>query len=459
MPLPAPFVHRMRALLGSEAEELLAALADQPRAGLRANPLKVDPAELQRMAPWPLEPVPWCPSGFLLAGEEAPGRHPYHAAGLFYLQEPSAMAVAEALAPRPGERVLDLAAAPGGKATHLSALMGDSGVLVANEVEGSRARALASNLERWGTRHALITREPPDRLAARWGAVFHRVTLDAPCSGEGMFRKSEAALADWSEESVRGCGLRQERLLLDAAELVLPGGLLAYSTCTFAPEENERVIDRFLGQRPDYQVEPVSLPGAAPGRPDWVEGDPPRPELAGAARFWPHRVAGEGHFIALLRRTGGEEGRWQGSSAPAPAREARELWRSFVESTLASDPAAGAELAMFGEQLHALSPELPSTERVRTLRSGLWLGTPRRGRFEPSHALALALRARDSLRRLELEPQDPRLDRYLQGHPLPEPGAAGWLLVTVSGFPVGWGRRAQGIVKNAYPKGLRRPPS
>ena len=460
--LPVPFVQRMRALLGAEADAFLAALEQPSRAGLRVNTLKLTPYRLLDLLPSSLAPLPWCPTGFLIESDEPLGKHPYHAAGLYYLQEPSAMAVAEALAPRPGDLVLDLAAAPGGKSTHLASLMADEGLLVANEVETSRTRALAENLERWGVRQALITNDDPRRLAERWGAVFDRVLVDAPCSGEGMFRKSQAALDQWSEKLVEGCSLRQRRLLDTAAELVRPCGWLAYSTCTFAPEENEAVIAAFLARHADFQLRPLNLPGAASGRPDWLPADLARPELAHTARLWPHRISGEGHFVALLQRADGPKTTTPWANVKDAPRAVRAAWRAFVADTLGVDPVEDAVLTTRGAHLYALPTKSLDLERVKTVRAGLWLGTLERDRFEPSHSLALTLRSTDEkgwegmeARRLDFAPHDDRLRRYLQGHPLDEPGEPGWVLMTVSGYPLGWGRRAQGVVKNFYPKGLR----
>lgn len=460
--LPVHFAQRMYTLLGADADAFLAALAQPSRAGLRVNTLKLTPDRLLDLLPSPLSPLPWCPTGFLVQGDEGLGKHPYHAAGLYYLQEPSAMAVAEALAPRSGELVLDLAAAPGGKATHLAALMGDEGLLVANEVETGRTRALAENLERWGVRQAVITNDDPRGLAERWGAVFDRVLVDAPCSGEGMFRKSQAALDQWSEKLVEGCAVRQRHLLDTAAELVCPGGWLAYSTCTFAPEENEAVIAAFLARHADFELRPLSLPGVDPARPDWLPADLARPDLAHAARLWPHRVTGEGHFVALLQRGEGPPGAPPWSRVKAAPRPVQAAWRAFVSDTLGADPVEEAILTTRGAHVYALPTKALDLERVKTVRAGLWLGTLERDRFEPSHSLALALRSPEGEgwegtegKRLDLRPDDERLRRYLQGHPLDEPGAPGWVLVTVSGYPLGWGRRTQGVVKNFYPKGLR----
>ncbi|MFN8483205.1 MAG: RsmF rRNA methyltransferase first C-terminal domain-containing protein [Anaerolineae bacterium] len=460
MHIPPVFAERMRRLLGPEAETFLTALAQPPYTGLRVNSLKLTPRRLRELVPWRLDPVPWCDDGFIVADDARPGQHPYHAAGLYYLQEPSAMLPAQALAPRPGELVLDLSAAPGGKATQMAALMGDSGLLVANEVEGSRRAALAANLERWGARSAVITGEWPQRLVERWGPVFDRVLVDAPCSGEGMFRKSEAALAQWSEKLVQGCAVRQRNLLDAAAALVRPGGYLAYSTCAFAPEEDEDVITRFLDSHSDFGLAPLHLPGAVAGRPEWA-GAGLRAELAGAARIWPHLAPGEGHFVALLRKDAGAPMPLRHVAPAAAPRAAIRLWRDFA-ACLGADPAAEMRLTLQGTRLYAVADGLP-LNGLNVVRPGLWLGDVRGSRFEPSHSLALALRPAElhgaSLPTLDMAPDDTRLARYLQGHPLEVAGEVGWVLMTVSGYPIGWGRRAQGIIKNVYPKGLRRADS
>ena len=369
------------------------------------------------------------------------------------------MTVAEALAPKPGEHVLDLAAAPGGKSTHLASLMRDTGLVVANEVNASRTRALTSNMERWGARHAVVTNEEVWRLAKRWGATFDRVLLDAPCSGEGMFRKSPEALDMWSEKNVLGCAKRQDRLLQEASELVRPGGFLVYSTCTFAPEEDEGVIATFLEGHPDFELQPIDLPGAAPGRPEWLPEELSRPELTKTARMWPHLVPGEGHFIAYLKRIDGpDEPTTEASFKPAP-KVARDLWRDFRKETLGLDPVPNAFLTVAGDKLYAIPPHTPDLHGLKLARAGVWLGTILRDRFEPSHSLALALRPDDlenMSQRLDLSPEDDRLHQYLQGHPLDDAGEDGWVLITISGYALAWGRRARGIIKNAYPKGLRR---
>jgi NOL1/NOP2/sun family putative RNA methylase len=471
----------MRALLGDEADAFFASYARGEQKGLRVNLLKLGVAEFRALAPWPMEPVPWHTSGFYLPDDVRPGKHPYHAAGLYYLQEPSAMAVVEALDVRPGQRVLDLAAAPGGKATQIAALLDNQGVLVANEVEGSRIKALGENLERWGARNVVLLNETPGRLADTFGATFDRVLLDAPCSGEGMFRRGATARLEWSVEHVAGCAVRQAGILKEAARLVRSGGLLVYSTCTFAPEENEQRIAEFLSEHDGWEL--VDIPkrhGIAPGKPEW--GGSPEPVetlyitslLQRAARLWPHRVAGEGHFIACLRKVsagveieapsllaaGSQQGRRgkrpnrrePGTTGEAVSQAALEAWTSFESRSLTVALPHG-QITSRNDQLFLTPRELPEMEGLRVVRPGLWLGTSKPGRFEPSHALALALRAGDAQMTIPLDSD--AAERYLRGETWPMAGPDGWALVTVDGWPLGWGRRVGGIVKNFYPKGLR----
>ncbi len=459
MTLPVAFERKMRTLLGTEASAFFESLKAPPQIGLRVNTQKVAPEAFRTLAPWQLKPVPWCPSGFRVEEPGVrPGLHPLHRAGVYYLQEPSAMAVAEALAPRPGEWVIDLASAPGGKSTQLASALGGQGLLVANEVDAKRVRALGENLERWGAKNAVITSESVGTLAQRWGAVFDRVLLDAPCSGEGMFRKSDEALAQWREGLVAACAARQGTLLAEASALVKPDGVMVYSTCTFAPEENEAVVSAFLRAHEDFRLEPLELPGASPGRPDWLAVA--HPEVSHTARFWPHKVAGEGHFVARFRRTAGELGRVPLSTPPTLPRAARDHWSAFRNATLPPQAFSDAALALQGNGLFALPERFPALHGVRTLRPGLWLGTLKKNRFEPSHSLALALTPADlqTMQTLELSPDDPALTRYLRGDVLEAPGSDGWVVVTIGGFALGWGRRSQGVLKNFYPKGLRLPP-
>lgn len=451
--LPAAYRDRTRALLGPEANAFLAGYDRPAVAGLRVNPAKITLGELRRRTGWRLHPVPWCPEGAYVDPAERAGSHPYHAAGLFYLQEPSAMAVAGAMRVSPGQRVLDVAAAPGGKSTHLAALLAGEGLLVANEIHPARIKALGENLERWGAPNVVMTNAEPDRL----GGVYDRVLVDAPCSGEGMFRRDPAAVAEWSPERVSGSAERQLRILRSVAPRVAPGGLLLYSTCTFNMEENERVVAAFLAEHRGWSL--VDIPktgGIWPGIcQDGLTADR-------MARLWPHRLAGEGHTLALLQAPGDEPDREEpaatstNTDAADPA--ALATWRALVGTTLAIDPTErwGGVLRLVDDRL-TLTPAAAGDldlGQARVVRNGLWLATVKPGRVEPSHALALALRPEDAANRLDLSVAE--AGPYLAGHPVTATGAPGWVLVTVDGFPLGWGKRTGSTVKNHYPKGLRR---
>ena len=439
--LPTEFCERMRTLLGECADAFFAAY-DKPRhTALRFNPRK---AAAVPALPFGLRPVPWAAHGYYYPPDARPGLHPYHDAGVYYLQEPSAMAPAMLLDAQPGERVLDLCAAPGGKSTQLAAAMAEQGLLVCNEIHPKRAQILSSNIERLGFGNTLVLNETPARLAQRFPGYFDRVLVDAPCSGEGMFRKEAAAVTDWSRETVALCAERQLGILREAAELVRPGGRLVYSTCTFAPEENEGVIGAFLRERPDYEIISVEAPYFAPGHPEWADGNP---ALAKTYRLWPHLLEGEGHYAAVLRRTDGI------SAAPCPTERGIALpadFLRFAEATLPPLPAGQAVL--FGQKLYLLPPDTPALAGLRVLRAGLELGQLRKGRFEPAHALAHWL---DEAAQTESFPADsPEIARYLHGETLPT-GKNGWILVQVDGYGLGWGKATAGVLKNHYPKGLR----
>ncbi len=305
--IPTAFLKRMESLLGDEFVDFLSCYDRYPESGLRVNTLKLTPVEFLQLSPLELAPIAWCPAAFHIPENAQPGKHPHHAAGLYYLQDPSAMLAAEVLAPAPGERVLDLAAAPGGKSTHLAALMQGQGMLVANEIHPKRVWELAENLERWGAVNTTITNETPERLADHFGAYFDKVLLDAPCSGEGMFRKSEAARLAWSPALVESCARRQVALIDQAARLVLPGGCLLYTTCTFSAEENEGVISAFLESHLDFELRDCAM-----GYDAWsyaTQAVSANADMRQTVRLWPQRIQGEGHFLALLRRIDGEQPR------------------------------------------------------------------------------------------------------------------------------------------------------
>lgn len=461
--IPALFLERMSRLLGDEYPAFAQSLNAAPKSGLRVNTLKLTPDAFREIAPFPLgDAVPWCDSAVTMperGTSSSPGLHPYHTAGLYYMQDPSAMSPAELLAPQPGDRVLDLAAAPGGKTTHLAALMQGRGLLVANEIKDKRVGHLAQNMERWGAGNVVITNETPERLADHFGAYFDRVLVDAPCSGEGMFRKDMGARIDWSPEMVEGCAVRQLNILRVAAKLVRPGGFLLYSTCTFAPEEDEAIVNGLLRGFTDSnglgQFDVVALPqfpGFMPGRPEWLEDATASPTLSGAARLFPHRLAGEGHFACLLQKKDGDE--LSRAWAPKRIRLSKEhwgLWRGFAQDVLSVD-LTEERLRVVGERLYFVPEESPDFGRLRIIHPGVWLGTFKKDRFEPAHPLALFLKPGEAKNTLDLPVAGRELAAYLRGESL-ESDAKGWTVVTVSGFGIGWGKGVQGTLKNHFPRG------
>ncbi len=429
--LPEAFLQRIRAQLGAEYDAFLESL-ERPRAvALRLNPLKCDSLRLPFMG----DTVPWEPMGCYYDPEARPGLHPFHEAGVYYLQEASAMCAVALLDPQPGERVLDLCAAPGGKSTQIAGRMQGKGFLLCNEYVHKRARILSQNIERMGVANAFVTNADPARLSSQLPEFFDRILVDAPCSGEGMFRKEEAAVTDWSQETVEMCARRQADILAEAAKMLRPGGRLVYSTCTFAPEENEGAITEFLVSHPDFVPESVDAP--------WFT-----PAGAGMFRLWPHKLLGEGHFAAVLRKLGEAD-------SPTPARKFSEKlpkeWLDFSNDLGIRLPPGRPEL--FNQNLLWLPEEAPEALHISFLRKGLELGEVKKGRFEPAHALALWLK--NANRTVPLSAGGAQIKQYLHGDTLPCT-QKGWCLVQVDGFSIGWGKGDGNCLKNHYPKGLRR---
>jgi 16S rRNA C967 or C1407 C5-methylase (RsmB/RsmF family)/NOL1/NOP2/fmu family ribosome biogenesis protein len=458
-PWPADFVDRMRGWLGAESAQFFAALGKRDY-GLRLNPQRGPLARIKAALPWQTAPVPWCPEGVWLTEEALQGQlplgsHPYHTAGAYYVQDPSAMAAALLLNPQPGEWVLDLAAAPGSKASHIAAQMGGEGVLVANEVARGRTTVLAMNLERMGVTNAMVTNAPPDRLVELWPGLFDAMLIDAPCSGEGTFSRDPRALRDWDVNVVRGYAIRQLRILIDAAPLVRPGGQILYGTCTFSPEENEGVIANFLDEEPEYEM--VDLPplaGMGHGHPEWI-GAPAVLEKAG--RFWPHRGPGHGHFYALLRRRGKPPedlpAKW--TETRVPGRVLR-LYEAALGQALRGEPPLEGLMLRKSDEFY-VTPMAPERwAQLPVMRPGWWIASLRHDKIFLDHALAMALDPQAVKAHVRLTADDERLDTFLTGGVWPDAGPEGYVLVTVDGYPLGWGKRGAGKIRSRYPVHLRR---
>ena len=428
--LPEQFLERMKEQLGDEYPEFLLSL-ERPRAvALRYNPLKGDAPAMDFAG----ENVPWEPMGFYYDPDARPGLHPYHEAGVYYLQEASAMAPVALLDPQPGEKVLDLCAAPGGKTTQIAGRMQGEGFLLCNEINPKRAKILARNIERMGVANALVTNEHPEHLAERLPGFFDRVLVDAPCSGEGMFRKEEAAITDWSQETVEMCARRQAEILHSAARMLKPGGRLVYSTCTFAPEEDEMAVAAFLESHPEFTPEILDAP--------WFEK-----VENGGHRLWPHKLLGEGHFAAVLRKNSGEEGDIPSMSGEKLPKE----WISFAKELNIRLP--GGKAVFFGQNLFWAPEELPELKRLKVMRPGLELGEVKKGRFEPAHALALWLK--DCANTVSFPAESAEIREYMHGNVLPG-SVKGWCLIKAGNYSLGWAKGDGNQLKNHYPKGLRR---
>lgn len=459
MNLPIEFEKKMKAFLGNEWDDFLYSYDNNRFQALRFNTLKVQSPEermriLKTLKISSDKRVSWANAAYYFDENVRPGKHPYHEMGLYYIQEPSAMSAAALLAPKPGMRVLDLCAAPGGKSTQLATYLGDSGLLVSNEINTQRSRILSQNIERMGIKNAIVTNEDSFVLASHFPGFFNAIQVDAPCSGEGMFRKLPEAIEQWSMENVAICAARQKEILDNAAVMLKPGGVIVYSTCTFSKEENEDVIEYFLERYPDFTLEEME-------------------------RFWPHKVDGEGHFVAKLVRRGcvdtdlkadrktqkdkNSKNR-KNETKPALTKENMKLLSEFLDETISEDMAAwikNSRLVMFGEQLYRLPDMEVDIKGLKVQRAGLHIGEFKKQRFEPSHSLALALKLNDAKNVVKLTCDNPQTIGFFNGQSvmLSDEQAAeckkGWALVCVDGYPAGWGKVNGAQVKNHYPKGLR----
>ncbi len=504
MHVPDAFAEKMQKLLGADYENYVRSFDENTVQAFRLNPLKPRPAEFLRRSA--CAPVPWCDTGFYYEGEGRLSQTPLYHGGVYYIQEPSAMAPASFLPVRPGDRVLDLCAAPGGKAAALAGRLGGQGLLVANDVSRSRCRALLKNLELAGVKNALITCEPPERLSRRFPFYFDSVLVDAPCSGEGMFRKDPAMAAAWSRQEVERYAALQKEILLSAAAMVRPGGHLLYATCTYSPEENEQAAEALLLGDPSFSlVELPRYPGVDEGHPAWsLSGEE---TLKYCRRFWHHRVRGEGQFAALFRRKNAEtsvsgadedmaarfETKARAGSVPLMEDELktkaeaeyrskkknRSEMRNRAESNRKSSDGRGNSAfletlaAFFGrdprtfssweprlltveERVFLLPEGAPDLSGLRVVRSGLCLGDWEKQRFTPSQALAMALSPESFPRTLKVPAEDIRVEKYLRGETVESEGEDGWVLVCADAWPLGWGKRSRGRLKNKLAPGWRK---
>ena len=455
MGLPVAFIKNMREILGEEGlAEYLDSFEKPKFTGLRVNTSKISVEEFLRISPFKLRRVPWTENGFYYTEEDSPTHHPYYYAGLYYIQEPSAMAPAAVLPVERGERVLDLCAAPGGKATELGAKLNHTGLLVANDASASRTKALLKNLEVFGIPNLLVTSEMGDRLDRYFHEYFDKIRIDAPCAGEGMFRKQAHMIPAWEKQGPEVFANMQREILRQAAELLKPGGTMLYSTCTFSKLENEGSIDGFLAEHPEFTLEEIPRQeGFCSGMPELVGSRFP---LERCVRLFPHKIDGEGHFLALLKKAGEKI---PGAPEPAgrPGRIPAEL-EAFLQDV--SMPMELSRIVVKDTKVFLMPEGVGRCPGLRFLRSGLYLGELLKKRFEPSQAFAMALKKEEYASVIDLSAADDRVIRYLKGETLEiEDGESsrpeGWQLVCVDGYPLGWGKLIRGTLRNKYFSGWR----
>lgn len=455
MELPASFKENMKRILGPEYEDYLKSYEKPRFTGLRVNTSKISVEEFERIQPFvSLKRVPWIPNGYYYTEEDAPTRHPYYYAGLYYIQEPSAMTPASVLPVERGDRVLDLCAAPGGKATELAARLSHTGLLVANDASASRTKALLKNLEVFGMPNILITSEMGDRLDRYFHGFFDKILVDAPCSGEGMFRKQAHMIPAWEKQGPKAFAGMQREILDQAAALLKPGGMMLYSTCTFSELENEGSVDHFLKKHPEFHLADIPwYDSFCPGKPELVGSAFP---LEKCVRLFPHKIDGEGHFLALLSKDGEP-----GADGPACREKAKKLPAELLEFLKdvrrELDP---GRLQVKDTKVFLMPEGIGRCPGLRFLRSGLYLGELLKKRFEPSQAFAMVLKKDEYASAVNLSAGDERVIRYLKGETIeaePEPGGRpeGWQLVCVDGYPLGWGKLVRGVLRNKYFPGWR----
>lgn len=469
--LPALFEKRMKELLGSEYDEFLAGYDRDHVAGLRLNRLKIDREEWDKISPFSLTPIPWIDNGYYYTPSKdglSPTKHPYYYAGLYYIQEPSAMTPANLLPVEPGDRVLDMCAAPGGKSTELAAKLQGKGVLISNDISNTRAKALLKNLGVFGVKNSVIMSEDPKNLTGIFENYFDKILIDAPCSGEGMFRKDPAIMKNWEQYGVDYYNKIQKEIILYAAKMLRPGGMLLYSTCTFSPEENEGTIAWLLSHFPEFTIEPISnrYEGFREGRPEWIPGWSELPEhvkekadsFRHLVRIWPHCMSGEGHFCALLRK--GDSNDFYHTSKTGSIKHVKleQSEEEFLHQIGFTDNEMN-RVELHGDKLFLIPESLPALNKLRLLRNGLYLGDRKKNRFEPSQPLAMSLKKEQAPDYVDLSIDDPAVIKYLKCETIElaqSPGPAkGMTLVGTEGYPLGWGKRNEAVIKNKYFSGWR----
>ncbi len=453
--LPESFKTRMQASMGDEYDSFLESYNERPYAGLRINRLKLNTKEYANLSKEHLDPVPWCPDGLYYDGSKTYSKNPLYHAGLYYIQEPSAMFPAQTLPIEKGDRVLDMCAAPGGKSTALAAKLGGTGVLVSNDISASRAKALLKNIEASGVRNSIVLTEDPVKLVPTFTEWFDKILIDAPCSGEGMFRKEPSMMKAWERSGPDFFSKLQKQIVDCGVKMLTPGGMMVYSTCTFSPEENEGTLQYILDNWPEMHVIEISDPGIGPvpAEPKLVNASP---ETMFAKRLWPHKLHGEGHFTALLQKDGEHRKHTTVINIPG-LKELPDEFDAFLKDagiTVNFDP---RRMILHGDHLSYIPEDMPDIKGLRCMRSGWYLGDIKKKRFEPSGSFARALTPEECTHFISLHADDQRAVKYLKCETLEieEAYKNGWYIVGIDKYALGWGKLNNGTLKNKYPSGWR----
>ena len=466
MELPQTFKENMQKLLGAEYRDYLESFCEERVYGLRVNTAKISVTDFLKICPFELKPIPWIENGFYYNGTDKPAKHPYYFAGLYYLQEPSAMTPANRLPVEAGDRILDLCAAPGGKSTELGAKLNGSGLLITNDISNSRAKALLKNVELFGLTNAVVLSEAPFKLEERFGEYFDKILIDAPCSGEGMFRKESAVMKAWMEkDDPNGLYSKLQREILSSAVGMLkPGGMMIYSTCTFSPLENEETILWLLRNYPEFRV--IEMEGYE-GFAGPVDAYGEYPELKNCVRIWPHKMAGEGHFVTLLAKgePTGESHTTEHFTVDSYPKGLNEDFIRFMEEYIRSERFSKTGFTERNGHIHYIGGGSgPNLAGLRVMRNGLLMGECLKKRFEPSEALAMALKMEEFRYSLSLPCEDERVIRYLKGETIGlkdeererlNAKDGSWILFGTDGYPLGFAKLVGGNLKNKYLPGWR----
>ncbi|QYE98275.1 RsmF rRNA methyltransferase first C-terminal domain-containing protein [Paraclostridium sordellii] len=426
--LPQKFLDDMKEILKDEYEDFIKSYEEPKTTGLRVNTLKISKEDLINLNLFKLNQIPWAEEGLYYDEKiDRPGKNPLHEAGAYYLQEPSAMSVVPRADIKENDKVLDMCAAPGGKSTYILSKLNDTGLLVSNEINPIRIKALGENLERFGAKNCIITNTDSNNLRKVFNGYFDKVIIDAPCSGQGMFRKDEVAIKDWSYEKILECQSIQREIIRDGYDMLKNEGILVYSTCTFAKEENENIINEFIEENENAK-------------------------LIEMHRVWPHKVKGEGHFVAKIQKLEDEDCKTKELKAKRLGKEIKD-YKDFEKKFLNIN--IGNKFDLRGENLYLLPEESPDVKKLKVLRYGLHLGVLKKNRFEPSHALSHYLKLEDVKHVENLNLEEEHILNYLRGNTINTGQSRGWVLVAIEGIPIGWGKESNGVLKNHYPKGLR----